>query len=125
MDKKMEEISNDMRALTEDARALIAATADMAGEKVSKARERLAAALDNCKELYGHLREKAVDSVKAADQTLHERPYQAIGFMVGAGAVIGYLIARRCFRNGDSPVPDQRPMKAGQRAVKDGVWNSK
>ena len=39
--------------LAEDARALMAATADVAGEKVGEARKRLAAALDRAKEIAG------------------------------------------------------------------------
>jgi hypothetical protein len=46
MSKHTQTTSNDMGTLAEDARALMAATADVAGEIVSEARMRLAAALD-------------------------------------------------------------------------------
>ena len=42
-----------------------------------------------------------VDGAQAADETLHQHPYQAIAIGVGIGALIGYLVAHRCFRNGD------------------------
>ena len=90
-----------MGQLAEDARALMAATADVAGEKVSEARQRLAAALESGKEIYGRVREKAVEGVKAADEIVHEHPYQAIGIAFGVGALIGYLVSRRCSRIGD------------------------
>jgi len=45
MNKQTQAISNDMGQLAEDARALMAATADVAGEKVGEARKRLAAAV--------------------------------------------------------------------------------
>ena len=90
-----------MGQLAEDARALMAATADVAGEKVGEARKRLAAALESGKEMYGHVREKTVESARAADEALHEHPYQAIGIALGVGALIGYLVARRCSRNND------------------------
>jgi ElaB/YqjD/DUF883 family membrane-anchored ribosome-binding protein len=77
------------------------ATADVAGEKVGEARKRLAAALESGKEIYGRVREKAVEGVKAADEAVREHPYQAIGIAVGVGALIGYLISRRCCRSGD------------------------
>jgi ElaB/YqjD/DUF883 family membrane-anchored ribosome-binding protein len=73
----------------------------VAGEKVSEARQRLAAALESGKEIYGRVREKAVDGVKAADEVVHEHPYKAIGIAFGVGALIGYLVSRRCSRNGD------------------------
>jgi ElaB/YqjD/DUF883 family membrane-anchored ribosome-binding protein len=101
MSKQTQAISNDMGQLAEDARALMAATADVAGEKVSEARKRLAAALESGKEIYGRVREKAVEGVKAADEVVHEHPYQAIGIAFGVGALIGYLVSRRCSRNGD------------------------
>ena len=96
MNKNIQAISNDVSALAEDARAFMQATADVAGEKVSEARQRLNAALERSKELYGRVREKAVEGAKATDQAVHEHPYQAIAIGVGVGAMLGYLIARRC-----------------------------
>jgi ElaB/YqjD/DUF883 family membrane-anchored ribosome-binding protein len=101
MSKQTQAISNDMGQLAEDAQALMAATADVAGEKVAEARKRLAAALDRGKEICGRAREKVVAGAKAADEAVHEHPYQAIAIGVGVGVVIGYLLARRCCRNRD------------------------
>jgi ElaB/YqjD/DUF883 family membrane-anchored ribosome-binding protein len=96
MNKHTQAASNDLGTLAEDARALMTATADVAGEKVGEARKRLAAALDSAKEIAGNVRDKAVAGAKVADQTVRENPYQAIAIGVGVGAVLGYLIARRC-----------------------------
>ena len=96
MNKETQAIGNDVGQLAEDARALMAATADVAGEKVGEARKRLAAALERGKEIAGCVRDKAVAGAKVADQTVRENPYQAIAIGVGVGAIIGYLIARRC-----------------------------
>jgi ElaB/YqjD/DUF883 family membrane-anchored ribosome-binding protein len=101
MDKQTQATKNDMDTLADDARALMAATADVAGEKVSEARKRLAAALESGKEIYGRVRDKTVDCAKATDEAVHEHPYQAIGIAFGVGALIGYLVAHRCSRNGD------------------------
>jgi ElaB/YqjD/DUF883 family membrane-anchored ribosome-binding protein len=92
---------NDVGSLTEDARALMNATADVAGEKVREARKRLAEAMERSKEIYGSVRERAIEGAKAADEAVHKHPYQAIGIALGVGALIGYLIARRGYRNGD------------------------
>ena len=101
MSKETQAIRNDVSQLAEDTRALVAATADVAGEKVSEARKRLAAALESGKEIYGRVREKAVEGAKVADQSVREHPYQAIAIGVGVGALIGYLVARRCAGNRD------------------------
>ena len=94
MSKSTHETSNDMGSLAEDARALMAATADVAGEKVAEARKRLASALASA-------RDKAVRGAKAVDEAVHEHPYQAVAIGVGVGALIGYLVARRCANNRD------------------------
>jgi len=101
MSTQTKAINNDPGTLAEDAHALMTATADVAGEKVGEARQRLAAALERSKEIYGRVREKAVEGAKATDQAVHEHPYQAIAIGVGVGALIGYLLSRRCSRKGD------------------------
>ena len=101
MNKQTPAISNDIGQLAEDARALMAATADVAGEKVGEARKRLAAALDRAREIGGCVRDKAVAGAKAADEAVREHPYQAIAIGVGVGALIGFLVARRCAGNRD------------------------
>jgi ElaB/YqjD/DUF883 family membrane-anchored ribosome-binding protein len=88
----------DLGTLAEDARALMAATADVAGEKVGEARERLAAALENAGEIAGRIRKKAIEGAKAADEAVREHPYQAIAIGVGVGLILGYLFGSR--RNG-------------------------
>ncbi len=101
MDIQKQAQGNDLSTLAEDARALMAATADVAGDKVGEARTRLAAALESGKEICGRVREKAVEGVKAADEAVREHPYQAIAIGVGIGALIGYFIARSGARNRD------------------------
>jgi len=101
MDNQTQASSKDIGTLADDARALMNATAEVGGEKVGEARKRLAAALERGKELYGTVREKAIEGVKATDQAVHQHPYQAIAIAFGVGAVVGYLVTRRCSRNGD------------------------
>ena len=95
----MQAVSNNVGTLAEDVRALMTATTDVAGEKVAEARKRLGVAVENGKEMYGRVRDKAVEGAKTADEAVREHPYTAIGIAVGAGALIGFLLARR---NGES-----------------------
>jgi len=90
-----------METLAEDARALMAATADVAGEKVSRSPQASRRRAGQRKEIAGRVRDKAVEGAQAADKTVRENPYQAIGIAFGVGALIGYLVARRCSRGGD------------------------
>ena len=87
--------------LAEEAHALMAATADVVGEKIGEARKRLAAALEGSKEMYGRVKDKAVEGAKATDKAVRENPYQSIAIAVGVGALIGYLVARRSSCKGD------------------------
>ncbi len=101
MNKQTEATEENVGALAEDARALLAATADVAGERVEAARKRLTAALERVKDLAGSVRDRAVKGAKAADEAVHEHPYQAIAIGVGVGALLGYFVARRCSRDRD------------------------
>lgn len=99
MNKETQAVSNDLGTLAEDARALLSATADVAGEKVGDARKRLTAALESAKHIAANVRDKAVAGAKVADQKVRENPYQAIAIGVGVGVLVGYLLGRRCSRD--------------------------
>jgi ElaB/YqjD/DUF883 family membrane-anchored ribosome-binding protein len=101
MNKQTQAITSHLGTLAEDASALMAATADVAGDKVAGARKRLTAALERGKEIYGQVQNKTVQGVKAADKVVRNNPYAAIGVALGIGAVIGYVVASRCARNCD------------------------
>ena len=92
---------DDLSSLAEDARALMSATADVAGEKVGEARRRLAAALESGKQMLGRVKDKAIEGAKATDEAVHKHPYAAIGIAVGVGALIGFLVARRTCQRHD------------------------
>jgi ElaB/YqjD/DUF883 family membrane-anchored ribosome-binding protein len=96
-----EQMQSSGKELADDAQNLIDATADVAGEKVEEARNRLAAALERGKELYGIVRDKAVQGAKVTDQAVRENPYQAIAIGVGVGVIIGFLLGRRNSGNRD------------------------
>lgn len=101
MNKTSPTPDNDLGQLAEDAGNLMDATADVAGEKVSDARRRLAAALERAREVGSLVRDKAVAGAKATGIAVREHPYQAVGVGVGLGILIGYVLSRRCSRNGD------------------------
>ena len=101
MSESTQNISEDASHLADDAQALLAATADVAGDKVGEARKRLAAALERGRQIANRVKEKAVAGAKATDEAVHAHPYQAIAIGVGVGLLAGYLLARRSTRKGD------------------------
>jgi len=100
MNKQSQGISDDVSQLATHAKALMAATADVAGDKVGEARQRLAEALARGREYYDSARTKAVQGAKAADVAVHQHPYQAIAIGFGIGAILGFLVTRRSDRHG-------------------------
>lgn len=81
--------------LSDDARVLLAATADVAEEHVIEARERLAAALDEGKAVWTRVQDRAIDGVHATDRVIRSHPYQAMTIALGVGAVLALLTSRR------------------------------
>ena len=57
-------------------------------------RVKLEQAIERTKALCERLERKTVAAAKAADQTVREHPYQAIGVAFGVGILIGVLAAR-------------------------------
>ena len=95
MSKPRKQPAPDMGSLAEDARALMVATADVAGEKVKEARERLAEALDSAKELYQRVQENALEKAKQVDRAVRGYPYQTAAVAFCLGTLFGVLISRR------------------------------
>jgi ElaB/YqjD/DUF883 family membrane-anchored ribosome-binding protein len=85
---------HDISNLTQDAQALLAATADVAGEKVVVARKRLSDSLRN-------VRDTIIENAKSADKAVRDNPYKAIGIAVGVGVLVGALMGRRRSRAED------------------------
>jgi ElaB/YqjD/DUF883 family membrane-anchored ribosome-binding protein len=77
------------------AKSLIHATAHIADSKVAEAREKLSEVIESAKEAFEYVEERAVETAKATDEYIREKPYQAIGIGVAVGVLIGFCIARR------------------------------
>lgn len=88
-------LASDLGAVVRDAEELMNATAGQAGEKVSQARSRLAAALGSAKVTCQRLEQKTVAAAKATDRTIRDHPYESIGIAFGLGLLVGVLVARK------------------------------
>jgi ElaB/YqjD/DUF883 family membrane-anchored ribosome-binding protein len=98
-DASKQKLVADLKVVVADAEELLRATASQAGEKVSAARERIQASLATAKvkltDAERVLVDKTKDAAKAADEYVHENPWQAVGIAAAAGLVLGVLISRR------------------------------
>ncbi len=60
----------------------------------SELRAKLEAAIEKAKTACQNLEEKTAAAAKAADRTVREHPYQAMGIAFGLGVLIGVLAMR-------------------------------
>ncbi len=93
--KQTDSIHESMENVVDDARALIAATADVAQEKVVRARQRLADTMETAKDTYALVQTKTIAGARATDKMVRAKPYQSAGVAFGIGALIGFLMGRR------------------------------
>lgn len=79
--------------ISADAQALLSATSDVAGERVSQARHRLDQALDSGRGYFDQFQKRASSGVKSADTAVRENPYVPILAALVLGAIIAFLFS--------------------------------
>jgi ElaB/YqjD/DUF883 family membrane-anchored ribosome-binding protein len=94
-----ERVMADLKALADDAEALLRATADDASDKAKDARARITAALEKAKATCSDLQERSMETareaVEKADDTIRTHPYESIAVAFGAGLLLGALLRRK------------------------------
>lgn len=92
-------LMSDLRAVLEDAEALLSATAGQAGEKIQRARERATETVRVARERLSGAQEEVVKHAKKAaketDTYVRDNPWQAVGIAAGVAFIIGVLVSRR------------------------------
>jgi ElaB/YqjD/DUF883 family membrane-anchored ribosome-binding protein len=89
------DFNNTTERVADDTQALLAATADIVEDKVVQARNRLSAAIETAREKCALASKNAVESAKAADKAIRDKPYQAMGIAFAVGTLVGILLMRR------------------------------
>lgn len=77
--------------ITDETRALIAATANVADRKVVDARNRLSAALTGARETYNNVKNKATGGMQATDRAVRGNPYGFLAAVFGIGLIVGFI----------------------------------
>jgi len=97
--KESDRVARDLRALVDDAEALLQHAVKDAGSGYSDARSRLEKRVASTRAQLADIEEKAVEGVKqagrAADGYVHENPWPVIGASAGFGLLLGLLIGRK------------------------------
>jgi ElaB/YqjD/DUF883 family membrane-anchored ribosome-binding protein len=89
----------DLKTVMQDAEALLKATSTLTGEKIQEVRARAEESLRQAKTRLTEVEEEAMrrarEIAEAADEYVHENPWQSVGIAAGIGLVIGLLLGRR------------------------------
>jgi ElaB/YqjD/DUF883 family membrane-anchored ribosome-binding protein len=89
----------DLRAVLEDAEALLSATAGQAGDRIQKARERatesIQAARERLVDAQEEVTKRAREAARDTDRYVRDNPWKAVGIAAGVAFVIGVLVSRR------------------------------
>ena len=98
-DVTKDQLIADFKVVVADAEALLKATANQGGEKLSEIRAKAEESLNVAKARMADAQAAVVARTKAAakatDTYVHENPWKAVGVAAGVGLVIGLLIGRR------------------------------
>jgi ElaB/YqjD/DUF883 family membrane-anchored ribosome-binding protein len=94
-----EKLVTDIKAVIADAEEILKATADQTGEKIANLRvriqDRLLGARIRLDAAEAALVDKTRAAARAADDYVHESPWQAVGIGAGVGFLLGLLLGRR------------------------------
>lgn len=92
-------MADHLRKLTDEAEALLKATARAGDEKVVETRERLRGEVAHLRERLADLEDRAGAQLKTTarrtDEVVHAHPYTAMGASAAIGLLAGLLIGRR------------------------------
>ena len=94
-----DKLIEDLKVVAQDVEELLKATAGQAGEKIATARARAEESLRGAKtrlaEAGDEVTARARAAATAADDYVHDNPWQAIGIAAGVAFLLGCLISRR------------------------------
>lgn len=89
----------DLKAVVQDAEALLRATSAQTGEKIQEARARAEDSLRQARARLTQVEEEALKRAReladATEEYVRDNPWQAVGIAAGIGLVLGVLISRR------------------------------
>jgi ElaB/YqjD/DUF883 family membrane-anchored ribosome-binding protein len=93
------QLTADLKAVVNDAEALLKATAGDAGAKLGGVRDRLEESLKVTRARLAEMEDAVIEQTRAAakatDQYVHENPWPSMGIAAAAGLLLGVLIGRR------------------------------
>ncbi len=92
-------IARDIQNVVSDAQDLLKTVQNEGESRLADVRAKVQTQLDSARQTLGELQQTVLDGGKAAmnstDAYVRSNPWRAVGISAAAGALIGFLIARR------------------------------
>lgn len=96
MKKHTQAIRRDAEHLSGDVRELKDDVIELADHLLQVPRNQFIARVEHGKELCRSLRDKGSEATQTVNRKLHEHSYSAMAVVGGLGALVGFMLARRC-----------------------------
>jgi ElaB/YqjD/DUF883 family membrane-anchored ribosome-binding protein len=93
--RNIERLVNDLRSIIQHGEDLVKDLPREVTDKVKDTQHQFNKALESARTTCRRLEDRTLAGVKAADETVHEKPYQFIGAALAVGVLIGVLISRK------------------------------
>ena len=88
-------MSREMQNIINHAQALVEATSGELDDRTESARDALNERLESAKSEFDEIEDQLLVKVQAADQFIHQKPYQAIGGTFIVGLFLGWFMSRK------------------------------
>lgn len=92
-------VGHQLRHMVDQIDSYLKSAADSGDERLDAARERMATQLREMRQQIDELNQATIARIKRAarqaDETVHARPYSAMGVAAVAGLLLGFFAARR------------------------------
>jgi ElaB/YqjD/DUF883 family membrane-anchored ribosome-binding protein len=88
-------MAKDFRAMVADSEDLLKAAANASGEGFTAARVKFEEKLNGAKAKLADAAQPVLEAAGTANRYVHVNPWTAVGVAVAAGALIGFLAAKR------------------------------
>ena len=94
-----DQLVSDLKAVMNDAEALLRATSTQTGERIQEVRARAEESLRQAKSRLAQIEDEALrqarEAAQAAESYVRENPWQSVGVAAGLGLLLGLLLGRR------------------------------